>query len=213
MTICSDTWFALNATHWWSPPFKSRFFCWSLLNARTFSLICSWDTALLVNLEILWPHWDLCTTCSIEISLSRRNNKNSSQTFIRRIVMWALRVKVMAEIQRRIRFNTITMSVLMITIAVGVMTAMWMYADALVWFLTTSMGDTGSLLTSSFSFVVLIWCLLFASIKVNDWWIGWCLIFDGSELSALILQICPLLLIHRSCFLMAFGLFVVFEQP
>ncbi len=46
--------------------------------------------------------------------------------------MSALRVKVMAEIQRRIRFNTITMSVLMITIAVGVMTAMWMYADALV---------------------------------------------------------------------------------
>jgi hypothetical protein len=38
----------------------------------------------------------------------------------------------MAEIQRRIRFNTISMSVLMITIAVVVMTAMWMYADALV---------------------------------------------------------------------------------
>ena len=46
--------------------------------------------------------------------------------------MLALRIKVMAEIQRRIRFNTISMSVLMITIAVGVMTAMWMYADALV---------------------------------------------------------------------------------
>jgi hypothetical protein len=29
------------------------------------------------------------------------------------------------------------MSVLMITIAVGVMTAMWMYADALVWILST----------------------------------------------------------------------------
>ena len=38
----------------------------------------------------------------------------------------------MAEIQRRIRFNTISMSVLMITIAVGVLTAIWMYADALV---------------------------------------------------------------------------------
>ena len=38
----------------------------------------------------------------------------------------------MAEIQRSIRFNTISMSVLMITIAVAVMTAMWMYADALV---------------------------------------------------------------------------------
>ena len=46
--------------------------------------------------------------------------------------MGALSVKTMAEIQRRIRFNTISMSVLMITIAVGVMTAMWMYADALV---------------------------------------------------------------------------------
>ena len=42
---------------------------------------------------------------------------------------------MMAEIQRRIRFNTISMSVLMITIAVGVLTAMWMYADALVWLL------------------------------------------------------------------------------
>lgn len=46
--------------------------------------------------------------------------------------MAALRIKVMAEIQRRIRFNTISMSVLMITIAVGVMTAIWMYADGLV---------------------------------------------------------------------------------
>lgn len=46
--------------------------------------------------------------------------------------MTPLRIKVMAEIQRRIRFNTISMSVLMITIAVGVMTAMWMYADGLV---------------------------------------------------------------------------------
>ena len=41
-------------------------------------------------------------------------------------------VKIMAEIQRRIRFNTISMSVLMITIAVGVMTAMWMYADSII---------------------------------------------------------------------------------
>jgi len=64
--------------------------------------------------------------------LSRRNNKNSSRSFICRIVMAPLRIKVMAEIQRRIRFNTISMSVLMITIAVGVMTAMWMYADGLV---------------------------------------------------------------------------------
>ena len=46
--------------------------------------------------------------------------------------MGALSVKTMAEIQRRIRFNTISMSVLMITIAVGVMTAMWMYADSVV---------------------------------------------------------------------------------
>ncbi|EHA63913.1 hypothetical protein Syn8016DRAFT_0955 [Synechococcus sp. WH 8016] len=46
--------------------------------------------------------------------------------------MAPLGIKVMAEIQRRIRFNTISMSVLMITIAVGVMTAMWMYADGLV---------------------------------------------------------------------------------
>lgn len=38
----------------------------------------------------------------------------------------------MAEIQKRIRLNTLSMSVLMITIAVGVMTAMWMYADAAV---------------------------------------------------------------------------------
>ena len=44
--------------------------------------------------------------------------------------MIAPKIKIMAEIQRRIRFNTISMSVLMITIAVGVMTAMWMYADA-----------------------------------------------------------------------------------
>ena len=46
--------------------------------------------------------------------------------------MGAQRLKIMAEIQRRIRFNTISMSVLMITIAVGVMTAMWMYADSVV---------------------------------------------------------------------------------
>ena len=46
--------------------------------------------------------------------------------------MRTLSIKIMAEIQRRIRFNTISMSVLMITIAVGVMTAMWMYADSIV---------------------------------------------------------------------------------
>ena len=69
---------------------------------------------------------------SIELTLSRRNNKNSSQSLFRRIVMEALGIKIMAEIQRRIRFNTISMSVLMITIAVGVMTAMWMYADSIV---------------------------------------------------------------------------------
>ena len=70
----------------------------------------------------------------IELTLSRRNNKNSSQSFICRILMAEHSVKIMAEIQRRIRFNTISMSVLMITIAVGVMTAMWMYADSIVWF-------------------------------------------------------------------------------
>ena len=88
--------------------------------------------AWLLILEIDWPHWFLARTGSIELTLSRRNNKNSSQSFIRRIVMGALSVKTMAEIQRRIRFNTISMSVLMITIAVGVMTAMWMYADSVV---------------------------------------------------------------------------------
>ena len=88
--------------------------------------------AWLLILEIHWPHWFLARTGSIELTLSRRNNKNSSQSFIRRIVMGALSVKIMAEIQRRIRFNTISMSVLMITIAVGVMTAMWMYADSVV---------------------------------------------------------------------------------
>ena len=36
------------------------------------------------------------------------------------------------QIQCRVRFNPIRMSVLMITIAVGVMTAMWMYADSIV---------------------------------------------------------------------------------
>ena len=54
--------------------------------------------------------------------------------------MAPLRIKIMAEIQRRIRFNTISMSVLMITIAVGVLTAMWMYADAVVWFFLTVSG-------------------------------------------------------------------------
>ena len=54
--------------------------------------------------------------------------------------MAPLRIKIMAEIQRRIRFNTISMSVLMITIAVGVLTAMWMYADAVVWCLLTVSG-------------------------------------------------------------------------
>lgn len=82
--------------------------------------------------EIHWPYWLFARMGSIELTLSRRNNKNSSQSFFRRIVMEALGIKIMAEIQRRIRFNTISMSVLMITIAVGVMTAMWMYADSIV---------------------------------------------------------------------------------
>ena len=82
--------------------------------------------------ETRWLHWFFARMRSIELTLSRRNNKNSSQFFFRRIVMEALGIKIMAEIQRRIRFNTISMSVLMITIAVGVMTAMWMYADSIV---------------------------------------------------------------------------------
>lgn len=88
--------------------------------------------AWLVMAETRWPHWFFARIGSIELTLSRRNNKNSSQSFFRRIVMEALGIKIMAEIQRRIRFNTISMSVLMITIAVGVMTAMWMYADSIV---------------------------------------------------------------------------------
>ena len=88
--------------------------------------------AWLVMAENHWPHWFFARIGSIELTLSRRNNKNSSQSFFRRIVMESLGIKIMAEIQRRIRFNTISMSVLMITIAVGVMTAMWMYADSIV---------------------------------------------------------------------------------
>ena len=88
--------------------------------------------ALHVVFEIHWPHWFFDRIGCIELSLSRRNNKNASGFFICRIVMASLRIKIMAEIQRRIRFNTISMSVLMITIAVGVLTAMWMYADAVV---------------------------------------------------------------------------------
>lgn len=88
--------------------------------------------AWLVMAENRWAHWFFARMGSIELTLSRRNNKNSSQSFFRRIVMEALGIKIMAEIQRRIRFNTISMSVLMITIAVGVMTAMWMYADSIV---------------------------------------------------------------------------------
>ena len=88
--------------------------------------------AWLVMAENRWPHWFFARIRSTELTLSRRNNKNSSQSFFRRIVMEALGIKIMAEIQRRIRFNTISMSVLMITIAVGVMTAMWMYADSIV---------------------------------------------------------------------------------
>lgn len=88
--------------------------------------------AWLAMAENRWPHWFFARIGSIELTLSRRNNKNSSQSFFRRIVMEALGIKIMAEIQRRIRFNTISMSVLMITIAVGVMTAMWMYADSII---------------------------------------------------------------------------------
>ena len=88
--------------------------------------------AWLVMAKNRWPYWFFARMGSIELTLSRRNNKNSSQSFFRRIVMEALGIKIMAEIQRRIRFNTISMSVLMITIAVGVMTAMWMYADSIV---------------------------------------------------------------------------------
>ena len=85
-----------------------------------------------VVFQIHWPHWLFERIGVIELSLLRRNNKNASGFFICRIVMASLRIKIMSEIQRRIRFNTISMSVLMITIAVGVLTAMWMYADAVV---------------------------------------------------------------------------------
>ena len=126
--------------HWW--------FLSSLIHL--FWAHCSMDLAFaqvsshlawLVMAENRWPHWFFARRWSIELTLSRRNNKNSSQSFFRRIVMEDLGIKIMAEIQRRIRFNTISMSILMITIAVGVMTAMWMYADSIVWFFKKLLGD------------------------------------------------------------------------
>ena len=120
--------------HLRSPPSLSRLFLSLLLDGSRWFFKLSFDMAWLVNLEIPWPHWLFDRKRCIELTLSRRNNKNSSQSFICRILLAAHSVKIMAEIQRRIRFNTISMSVLMITIAVGVMTAMWMYADSIVWF-------------------------------------------------------------------------------
>ena len=43
--------------------------------------------AWLVMAENRWPHWFFARIGSIELTLSRRNNKNSSQSFFRRIVM------------------------------------------------------------------------------------------------------------------------------
>ena len=137
-SILPNRWFRLlicvHSLHWWRAPSWTCLFCCSTLIHARFPFGFSRGSALLIIPEIRCYHLLFPLTGSPVITLSRRNNKNSSLSFIRRIVMWALRVKVMAEIQRRIRFNTISMSVLMITIAVGVMTAMWMYADALVWF-------------------------------------------------------------------------------
>ena len=90
------------------------------------------DDLRLGILEIPWPHWQSVGIGLRDDSLSRRNNKNSPYFFICRILDLAPILIVMAEIQKRIRLNTLSMSVLMITIAVGVMTAMWMYADAAV---------------------------------------------------------------------------------
>ena len=127
MGLCDESELGLVVTGFTEPVFLS-----SLLNGSRFFLKFSSDTAWLAILEIPWPHWFFDRKGCIELTLSRRNNKNSSQSFICRILMTAHSVKIMAEIQRRIRFNTISMSVLMITIAVGVMTAMWMYADSVV---------------------------------------------------------------------------------
>lgn len=129
--------FGWNSLYGWHPPTWSRLFCCSMLMDAGSPPSSLKRSPLLAIPEICCHHSLLGLTESSALTLSRRNNKNSSLSFIRCIVMWALRVKVMAEIQRRIRFNTISMSVLMITIAVGVMTAMWMYADALVWILYT----------------------------------------------------------------------------
>ena len=72
---------------WRWPPSIRRLLLSALLNGSRFVLKFSSHMALLLILEIPWPHLIFVRTGSIEVTLSRRNNKNSSQSFICRIVI------------------------------------------------------------------------------------------------------------------------------